>query len=414
MPFNIIEHEKQILGAIKGDQHLIDDYMITENLFFDVNNKRMFNIFKEIHSEGKKIDPIIILEKLEKYNMQDKVAYFSDLEIFYSSNIEFYINKQKEFYKLRELEILGMLIGDWKKDKTPEEIIVLIDDKITELSMEKESYTCKIGECLSNVLEEIEEAYKSKGKIKGVESGFSQLDNKLNGFCEGDFIVIGARTSLGKTALALNMADNIARKKIPVGIISIEMMRNILTMRLLSSKANLNLYSVRSGYMKNQDFYNLTEAATSIYEFPLYIHDEPGIKLSKVLSILRKWKRAGIKIVFIDYFTMIEHDNESLKKRDAYGKISKALKTAARKLRLPIAVLSQLNREAEGKKPTMANSKETSEIEDDADILLLLYRDRESPETDLIIAKNRNGPLDTIKLYFKKETATFIEMEKND
>ena len=411
---NTEDHEMQILGAIKGKPGIISEYSLTDDLFFNPINKKIFKVMKEIYDDGIELDYIVFYDRIINTDLEKYISYYSKLEIFWSFNAEYYIKRQQEKIKLKNIELLNLYINDWlKSEKSAEDILAAIDEKITNLNTTEDSYTHRLGEFLPQVLDEIEQAYKSKGKIKGIESGFHRLDLLLNGFNKKNIIVIGARPSQGKTSLAMNMAVNIARNNIHTGFISIEMDGLTLSSRAVSSKANLNSYSVSQGRLKASDFGNLTEASNILDQIPLFIHDRSSIKLSQVKALIRLWKRKGIKIIFIDYFTYIKHDNQNIPRREQYGDISKSLKSIAKETDLPIIVLSQLNRDGEGKPPTMANLKETSELEDDADIIMFLHRKENETKTQLIIVKNRNGAKDIIDLDFKKETTTFYEMEQN-
>jgi replicative DNA helicase len=238
-----------------------------------------------------------------------------------------------------------------------------------------------------------------------------------SGFQNSEFIIIGARPSVGKTALALTMAANMAiHRKIPVGFFTLEMADMALMQRLLSSEARINSEKLRTGMLRPADFHNLTEAAGRIYEAPLFIDDTPNIKLLDLRAQARRMKsKEGIKILFVDYIGLIEPENKNnVPRHEQVAEISRSLKSLARELELPIVCLSQVGRQSEGKPPTLADLRESGSIEQDADVVLFLHREREDTrdahgqegggagnvETDLVIAKQRNGPVGTVKLAF--------------
>ena len=239
-----------------------------------------------------------------------------------------------------------------------------------------------------------------------------------SGFQKSEFIIIGARPSIGKTALALSMAANIAIKQgISAGFFSLEMSDMALMQRLVASEARINSSHLRSGMFKMSDFSKLTEAASRIYEAPLYIDDTPNMKLLQIRSTARRLKaQEDVQILFIDYIGLIEPENKGRTPRhEQVGEISRSLKALARELEVPIICLSQVGRQSEGEPPKLSDLRESGSIEQDADVVMFLHRDRMGSEdepgsdrkTELIVAKQRNGPVGKVELVFVPQYTKF-------
>jgi replicative DNA helicase len=244
-----------------------------------------------------------------------------------------------------------------------------------------------------------------------------------SGFQNSEFIVIGARPSVGKTALALSFTAHIAIDcKIPAAFFSLEMSERALMNRIISSEALVPGERIRTGRLRSSDLNDLMDAAGRIYEAPLYIVDMPNMKLLELRTMARRLVlERGVKIIFVDYITLITHENAELPRWEQISAISRSLKSLARERDIPIVALPQLKREAEGKQPNLADVRESGSIEQDADLILFLHRDREinktqdqrseQIETELIVAKQRNGPIGKTNVWFKPSYAKFVNME---
>jgi len=290
-----------------------------------------------------------------------------------------------------------------------------------------------IKDVLLSTFNKIEEVYKTKQPLTGISTGFDKLDAMTTGFQPSDFIVIGARPSVGKTALALNMASHIANKdRKPVAFFSLEMPLTALGNRLVSSEAQVDGNKLRSGYLTREDFIGIRDALGKIVDMPLYIIDVPNMKYQDLRSQARKLRaKEGVEIIFVDYLGLIGHDNYSLPRHEQISEISRSLKGLARELKIPIVVLCQLNREMErtglGMPPTLANLRDSGSIEQDADLVMFLHKpskkakkgEEELPKdysegypTELHIAKQRNGPIGVIELMLQAKYTRFIPKEK--
>jgi replicative DNA helicase len=302
---------------------------------------------------------------------------------------------------------------------------------IFELSDDRHVFSSrKIGEVLKETIDAIDLAMKTKNPITGISSGFEKLDQLTSGFQSAEFIIIGARPSVGKTALALNMAAHIAfHKKIPAAFFSLEMSDKALVQRLISSEATVEAKNLRSRFLGSSDYKKIVDVMGIMYEAPFYIVDMPNMKLLDLRSQARKLKaQQGVKIIFIDYLGLIGHENNAIPRYEQISEISRSLKSLARELDIPVVVLCQLNRDAQWEVPTLANLRDSGSIEQDADLVLFLHREQAKKKkndkddddvpsldvipTDLIVAKQRNGPIGGVKLELVSKFAKFTPAAK--
>jgi replicative DNA helicase len=289
----------------------------------------------------------------------------------------------------------------------------------------------KIGEVLKDTIDIIDKGMKSKNPITGISTGLAMLDQMSSGFQPADFIVIGARPSVGKTALALNMAASMAfKRKIPTAFFSLEMSDIALTQRLIAGEALVNGNGLRSGSLSHSDYVKIVDVMEEMYEAPFYIVDMPNMKLLDLRAHARKLRALlQIEVMFIDYLGLVGHENAMMPRYEQISEISRSLKSLARELKIPIVVLCQLNREAQWEVPNLANLRDSGSIEQDADLVLFLHREQnkkkknqeeeEKPPDDiiptsLIVAKQRNGPVGTIKLALHTKFARFMPLAKEN
>jgi replicative DNA helicase len=283
---------------------------------------------------------------------------------------------------------------------------------------------------INDTLKIIENAFNSKQEYTGIPSGFSELEKYTSGFHPSEFIIIGARPSIGKTALALTMASHITiEKRIPTAFFTLEMSGMALMQRLIAMEARIESNSLRSGFLKSSDYHDLLHAADNLYEAPLYIVDMPNMKILDLRAQARRIRaQQKVEIIFIDYLGLISSENNYNPRYEQISEISRSLKSLARELGIPIVVLCQLTREAEKEKPTLSSIRDSGSIEQDADVVMFLHRERESDKkggeqtpanagegskTSLILAKQRNGPVGTVDLVFMSKYAKFESMSKN-
>jgi replicative DNA helicase len=335
-------------------------------------------------------------------------------EPFTGANAKYYSDLLKEATKRRQIAMLTTHVGDLLKTKTESnEIIGEVETELYRIQERKDNEVKPVSDFLFPAITEIEIAYKNGGKVTGVLSGYPDLDDITSGFQGGDVIVLAARTSIGKTALALNMAENIALSGSEVVFFSCEMSGSQIVKRMMSSIGHINHKSLINGNLGTRDvFDDMQNANTKIMDSKLFIDDTPNIAFQELRAKSRIMRRKGAKIVFVDYLTLIKYGDAKTPRFERVGELVKEFKSLARDLDLPVVILSQLNRQAEGAKPSLAELRQSGEIEEHSDVILLLHRARGEQATDLIIAKHRNGMTDSVPLYFDEQYVRFRTGER--
>ncbi len=417
------EAEEATLGALLLDSEALSTvlrYLRPED-FYKTANKKIYQAILNLFNKNEAIDLITVTDELKANGELEEaggVAYISRLTSLVptSANVEYYAQIVQICSIRRNLSRIASGIIAQAHDESLEigYIIEEAERKIFEIAERQHTgFYLEAKEIVPKAVEIIENLYHTKDNYTGIPTGFSDLDNYTSGFQNSEFIVIGARPSVGKTALALTMAANMAiRHRIPVGFFTLEMSSMALMQRLLSSEARLDSKKLRAGLLKPSDFHKLTEAAGKIYEAPLYIDDTPNLKLLDLRAQARRMRsQHNVAIIFIDYLTLITSENKDIPRHEQIAEISRSLKALARELDIPVVALSQVRRETEGKRPTLADLRESGSIEQDADVVLFLHRKKgedaspeeaeiKGTETELIIAKQRNGPIGTVKIAF--------------
>ncbi len=434
VPPHNAEAEQACLGAVLIDPESVANVLrfLRPEDFYVNANREVFAGIISLYEKGQKADLITLTDELRLLGTLDRAGgpgYIANLTSVTpsSANVEYYARIVQEAAVRRNLLRLSADIVVRAHDDSTESAVVLDEAqaRIFEICQNRQATSYKsVKELLPETIKTIERLFKNKNAFTGVPSGLGDLDSMTSGFQDSEFIVIGARPSVGKTALALSMASHIAvKERISCAFFSLEMADMAIMQRLISSEARIASNKIRTGLIKPSDFSALMEAAGRIYEAPLYIIDMPNMKLLDLRTMVRRLKaEKDIKIVFIDYLTLITHENADLPRWEQIASISRSLKALARELRIPIVALSQLKREAEGKQPTLADLRESGSIEQDADLILFLHRERESNktreersdmiETELIIAKQRNGPVGKVEIAFIPKYTRFESIDK--
>jgi replicative DNA helicase len=431
------EAEKAVLGAVLIDQEAAElalEYLRDED-FYVRAHAVIFSAVEFISNRGDVIDLITLSEELKKKNLLDAsggLSYIASLtsDVPTTANVQYYARIVRNASIRRHLlKISNDLIAKaYDESEDTQEMLADAEKLIFDVS-DSSAVTGKYrssSQIVNETVNTIEALFHAGGSYTGVPSGFADLDDHTSGFQNSEFIVIGARPSVGKTAFALTMASYMAvRKKVPVGFFTLEMSGKSLMQRLFAAEAKIDSKKLRSGMLTNSDFGKITEAAGRLYEAPLFIEDTPNIKLLDLRSQARRMKKnEGIKVIFIDYIGLIESESKgNVPRHEQVAEISRSLKSLARELDIPIICLSQVGRQSEGKEPTLADLRESGSIEQDADVVMFIHKHRDHDkdisqqdsraiiETDIILAKQRNGPVGTIKLgfvprYTKFETLT--------
>ena len=428
VPPHNIDAEIATLGALLLDSQALATvlrYLRAED-FYRASHRKIYEAILALFDRNEAIDLITLSDELNRAGELEACGGTAQIlhltsAVPTSANVEYYARIVQALSMRRELQrIAAAIIADSHDDAL--EVRYIIEEaerRIFEITDRQHSGSFRLAkEIVAQTVEAIERLYHSSGSYTGIPSGFSDLDNLTSGFQNSEFIIIGARPSVGKTALALTMAANMSvQQRRPVGFFTLEMSAIALMQRLLASEARLDSNKIRSGLLRASDFHKITEAAGRIYDAPLYIEDSPNLKLLDLRALARRMKsNHDVGIIFIDYLTLITSEHRELARHEQIAEISRSLKALARELDLPVVALSQVRRETEGKLPNLADLRESGSIEQDADVVMFLHRERGTDEnlndveTDLIVAKQRNGPVGRVNLAFIPEYTKFESM----
>ncbi|MGY1422851.1 replicative DNA helicase [Bacillus pacificus] len=434
---NYIEAEKMILGSILQEQELIEkvqEVLVVKD-FYHINHQYIYEIMLSLFEEDNPIDIISVTGQVQDKNLIDNIppSYLAELlDTVHSTNgISYYINLVKESSGKRNLHRIAQSIANdaYNSDKDLDEIINQAGEDLAKVSdsQGQDDRMRSAMEIVSSTYEKIELISTHKGDIVGIPTGYSELDRMTSGLNNSDLIIVAARPSVGKTAFALNIAQNVAtRSRKNVAIFSLEMDSNQLMMRILCAEGNIDAANLRNGKLTNEEWTKLTMAMGVISNSPLFIDDTPGISIEEIKKKCRKLKRErGLSLVLIDYLQLVTvmQSNKSTNRQEEVSIISKSLKALARELNVPIIALSQLSRGVESrqdKRPMMSDIRESGSIEQDADVVAFLYRDdyynadtEAKNIIEIIISKQRNGPTGVVELAFIKEFNKFVNLERN-
>ncbi len=435
VPPHNAEAELATLGAILLDSDALGRVLETlrPEDFYRAANARIFSSVISLWERSEAIDLITLTDALRTQGDLEVVggpAYVSTLtsSVPTSANVEYYAKIVRETsIRRRLLKAANEMIAEAMREGVESrEIVEEAERRIFEISEGQQTSGYKQArEIVKQTVEAIEKLYRTREDYTGIPCGFPALDKMLSGFQDSEFIVIGARPSVGKTALALTMAANISiHRKIPTGFFSLEMSDMAIMQRLIASEARIGSQKIRTGMLRPADFKNLTDAAGAIYDAPLWISDTPSMRLLDLRAQARRMKsQLGIRIIFVDYISLINNEHSDLPRHEQIAEVSRSLKGLARELSIPVIALSQVTRDVEGKRPTLASIRESGSIEQDADVVMFLHRNRgedsENPEhannveTELIVAKQRNGPVGTVRIAFVPKYTRFESLDED-
>lgn len=422
VPPHNLEAEVATLGSVLLDAAaitLVVDYLRPDD-FYRQAHGHIFRGILQLWDRSESIDLITLTNELQKAGLLERVggaAYIASLTttVPTSANVEYYARIVEETSLRRRLITLAAEVTESCFDDTipTRHVLEEAERRIFELAETNQTQSFQPArDVVKKTVAAIEKLYHNQDDYTGIPTGFTNLDNMTSGFQNSEFIVIGARPSVGKTALALTMAANVSiARKIPAGFFTLEMSDMALMQRLVASEARISSQTIRTGMLRPADFANLTNAAGRIYEAPLWISDSPGMRLLDLRAQARRMvSQHGVRIIFVDYITLITNENMELARHEQIADISRSLKALARELNIPVVALSQVSRDTEGKRPMLSNIRESGSIEQDADVVIFLHRDRNLDqsstetlnviETELIVAKQRNGPVGTIRIAF--------------
>ncbi|MEX2013039.1 MAG: replicative DNA helicase, partial [Candidatus Levyibacteriota bacterium] len=430
VPPNNEEAEQSVLGAILIDKDAISiaSQVIQPEDFYNDINGLIFQAMTSLYEERKPIDILTLTAKLKKQKVLDKVSpsYLSDLVniVPTAANIEHYASIVKEASTKRALITIGGQIAEmgFMEDKEVGELVNRAEAFVFAISQGNSMRGfIPIKQALADSFDRIDELHKRGEGYRGVKTGFFGLDNVLSGMQDSNLIVLAARPGQGKTALIVNITQNIAVvDKLPVGIFSLEMSQEELVDRLLVGQADVDAWRLKTGKLSENDFAKLSEAMGQLAESHIFIDDTPGISISEIRTRARRLQSEHkIKILFVDYLQLVDAGRRYENRVQEVSAVSQALKNLARELKIPVIAVSQLSRAVEHrgeKKPQLADLRESGAIEQDADVVMFLYRPEDEPgpsiQTKLLIAKHRNGPTGEIDLLFRGDRIRFYNIEK--
>lgn len=423
------EAEKSILGAILIDKDAIVDIavLLRADMFYNENNGSIFDAMVGLYENRDPIDVLTVADWLKKEKLLDRVggkSYLSELsnEVPVASHVNKYAQIVRETYIKRKLISAGAQMGEMGFDegKPLNEILDKAEQEIYSLSQANTRRSfIPIKDALAESFDRLDTLQNSADGLRGVPTGFSDLDKMLAGMQDSNLIILAARPGIGKTAFATNVAQYVAvEKKMPVGYFALEMSNLEMVDRMLVSQANIDAWKLKTGNLKDDDFAKLSEGMGVLAESPLYIDDTPGQSILELRTKARRLhSQVGVKLLVVDYLQLCVGDKNYESRVQEVGAISQGLKNLARELKIPVLALSQLNRGVESrtdKTPVLADLRESGSIEQDADVVMFLYRNDENNLEDvkLAIAKHRNGALGTVDLKFRGDRVKFYGVER--
>lgn len=444
VPPQNIEAEQSVLGAMLIEKEAIPKVMeiLRDTDFYREAHRVIFNAMLELYNKNEAVDMITVTEILKRDNKLEDVggiAYVTSLAnaVPTAANVTYHASIIEEKSILRQLVSVSTQIASmgYEANDDVKNIIDSAESKILEISNRKKTADfTPINEIVLDSFKSIEALMGNKNGLTGLPTGFEDLDNLTSGLHGSDFIILAARPSMGKTAFALNVVQNVAiraAKKVggapkTVAFFSLEMSKEQLVQRMLCAEANIDSQRLRIGELRDEDWAMLINTADKLSSANIYIDDTAGITAMDMRSRARRLKAEhGLDLIVVDYLQLMQGSgkkNNNGDRQQEVSEISRSLKALARELDVPVIALSQLSRSVEArqvKRPMLSDLRESGSLEQDADIVAFLYReDYYNPETEnkniteLIIAKHRNGPVDTVNLFFHKQYTKFVGLSK--
>lgn len=429
-----MEAEQSVIGSMimSRDAIIEASEIITGADFYQQQYGIVFEAMVELHDEGKAVDLVTLQERLKEKGLPPEISsmeFVRDLlsAVPTSANVKYYAEIVAEKAMLRKLIKTTEEISNacyLGKEKT-QDILEVTEKKIFDLVQNRGSQEyVPIRQVVLNAIEKIEKASRNQGSVTGIPTGFIDLDYKTSGFQPSDLILVAARPSMGKTAFVLNIAQYMAfHNNVTAAIFSLEMSKEQLVNRLLALESKVDSQNIRTGNLEDEEWAKLIEGANVIGNSNLIIDDKPGISISELRSKCRKYKMEhNLGIIFIDYLQLMTGSGRSESRQQEISDISRSLKALARELNVPVVALSQLSRAVEQRpdhRPMLSDLRESGAIEQDADVVMFIYRDdyynKDSENkniAEIIIAKQRNGPIGTVNLVWMPNYTKFVNMKK--
>jgi replicative DNA helicase len=434
VPPQSIEAEQSVLGSMLIDREAIAaaTEILRKEDFYREAHGEIFDAIVQIYNRSEPVDLITLPEQLKNTNTLEQVGgvvYISQLAniVPSSSNVRHYARIVEGKSLLRKLIKASSLILDksYEAQEDVNELIELAEKRIFDISQgrSREGFT-PIQEVLLEAFDSIEKRFQNKNALTGISTGFHDIDEKTSGLQKSDFILVAARPSMGKTAFALNIAQHAAvKEKVPVAIFSLEMSKEQLIHRMLCSESHIDSQKLRTGNLQEEDWEKLARGMAVLSEAPIFIDDTPGISVMEMRGKCRRLKlEHGLGLILVDYLQLMSSSSKSESRQQEISEISRSLKALAREMNCPVLALSQLSRAPEARsdhRPILSDLRESGAIEQDADVVMFLYRDEYYfPDTEeknigeVNIAKQRNGPTGLVKLVWLGQFTKFVNLEK--
>jgi len=431
VPPQNLEAEQSILGGILLDNRAVNNVIeiLDADDFYSEAHRKIFKAIVELSEKSEPSDIVTLANNLRDKNQLDALggeAYLASLvnSVPSAANISFYSKIVKEKSILRRLigAATGILNESYNSAIDIDSVLDEAEHAIFEISENKiKPSFYPIREIIKDSFRTIEQLFEKKALITGVSTGFKRIDELTSGLQRSDLIIIAGRPSMGKTALAINIAEHASMENdIPVAIFSLEMSKEQLAFRMLSSQARVDSQKLRKGWLGETDWPKLTTAAGKLSEAPIFIDDTPSISVLEMKAKSRRLKaEKGLGLIVLDYLQLMKGRDSSMPREQEISEISRSLKALAKELQVPVVALSQLNRQVEARsdrRPQLADLRESGAIEQDADVILFIYRDdvynksEDNPErgfAEVIVGKQRNGPIGKAKIIFLEQYTRF-------
>ena len=444
LPPHSLEAEQGVLGCVLLSPPeclgiCIERFKAGSEVFYDLRHRQIYELLLEMYDRKEAVDILTVQQRLKDANQLEAVGglvYLASLPdaVPSAANLSYYADIVREKHLLRRMiqTCTSVVTRVYEQEGEVDVLLDEVERDVLKISEDRvDTSTTGIKDLVKKAITTIEEFHQRQGMLTGLSTGFPDLDRLTSGLHGGEMIVVAARPSMGKTSLAMNIAEHVAvDERLPVGVFSLEMTAESLVLRMLCSRSRVNLRNIRDGFLAERDFPKLTGSAGKLAGAPLVIDDTPGLSILQLRAKARRMvQQYGIKLFVIDYLQLLHSTSRRAENRQQeIADISNGIKALAKELNVPILVLSQLNRELEkdkSRKPRLSDLRESGAIEQDADLVALLYKpnsgeDDEAapgPEQDavainLLIAKQRNGPTGDISLTFLKAYTRFESAAK--
>lgn len=438
VPPHSVEAEQSVLGGLLLDNNSWEKIadLVVEKDFYRRDHQLIFRAISELFEQSQPVDVITLAEWHDKRDELDQVGDLAYLGMLArdtpsAANIVAYASIVRERSVLRQLIAVGTSISNVAfnpEGRSSDEMLDLVERQVFEIAengAKRKGGFVQVKEVLSKVVDRIDTLFEQDSPITGLSTGFTDFDMQTSGLQAADLVIVAGRPSMGKTTLAMNFAEHAAIKsKQPVAVFSMEMPADSLAMRMLSSLGQIDQHRLRTGRLNDDDWPRLTSAIALLNEAPLFIDDTPALTVTELRARARRLKREhGLSLIVIDYIQLMQGSG-SENRATEISEISRSLKALGKELSVPVVVLSQLNRSLEqrsNKRPIMSDLRESGAIEQDADLIVFIYRDEvyneDSPEkgkAEIIIAKQRNGPIGTLALTFQGQYTRFENFAYNN